>query len=1728
MSSENRRKFRRKLSQIRTRRAMMLETLEPREMLAITAGAGPGGVIPEGPASDVVLWVKADTLGLADGANVDAWADQSGRGNDLGNRQNTVTYIAADPDFNSQPSVQFGNGIAGDGGAGNATRGWLESPALLTNGTQAETMWVLNTPHHTNTNDGQHSGGFMRIGSNSNHHYSWGNRQVYENFSRSGRPGFNVNSDSAAPHIYNVSGDDDGQWRMFVNGNNLNSTGTENPTYHGSPWSYGRSNHTNNNNGDWDGSVPEIFITNRPLDDAERLVVQNYLHSKYGIANTLTDDMFAGDTAGNGEHDFDLFGVARTQGDSVIDAGAGGFGIEVASLAADGDALLAAHDGGAGKTMVGAPAGTEARLNRTWYVDSSGSPGNATLTFDYSDAGATLTTESAFFLLQSNDGVSWNVLDSHVTADPEVNGDTITFNNVALSDGWYTLGDASTLPLVGLDSSNLVYNLSDPATVIDPALSANDLDSANWTDASVEITANFNAADDVLAWNAGVASANGITVTPAGGNQLNLAGNVAFGNYENVLRTVTYQNTGTTAISQREITFTATDTESNVGSGTRSIDFTSTGIAISHVWDGSESDDWNVAGNWATDAVPDADDIAIFQDAGTSDVDLDGAITVGELRLENTAGNDFVFSNGSFAVDTITQTGAGTNTIDVLVSSGAFAGTVSDGQLELTILGNATVGTWTVSGGTLAITGDDTSNALGSTAVTLSGGNLEVRNNEGALGGVFNELELWLDASDIDGDGNTDAFTDGQEFGTGGGQINGWQDKSGNDRDFDGMRNTPTYVTSSTHDQPAVHFDGTQNELMWMNAGHNPRTFIDGNGEFTLISVARYAAAGERERVISARTGHNWLFGFHGNRTNRGGHYDGWGSLDAPPVGGVTDDDWHLHSNRMNVFGDATNPFGVWYRDGVELDQRGDGRGTGNSFNNNVPDGLALGGWDINNGNREDSTSEVSELIMYNRVLSVPELLAVESYLSSKYGLGGASAAGVDLTANAITVTADSSITMAEFTNVDLGDVTIADNVTLTVDSLDGEQTATVTGTTALGATNATINTTNDAIATFNAVTGDPTITKTGDGTLELLESLPGRTSPTIVNEGTLSAGTNGVIDSALGTGDVDLNAGVLNLIADPTSETLTPGIQHFGYHVNSDAATLNLDGNGGMVNGGNPAGFGAFFGQTILTDGPGGRGLDFNNDGDFNASGAIGQNDSFSNLFLTTLTVPAGQGGNWNFRINFHDDPVGIWIDLDQDGIFESARGDLSDNNGEFIAWNGGCCAQRDLKTVALSPGEYKMAFTHREGGGGSQIDITFASPSITERTIKPTDPAQAGLWSYSGFANPVIPNAINVNGDAEISLDGQLSNAELSGTTTVAANTEITLSGGSSDQTFEVSGTFDMTGDATVNTAGTIEATLSGTVGFVNAAAITKDGDGTLIVESYLTTHSGDTNVNGGNLRGPTTANTPFVGTGDINLGGGALELQGDDAPNSTSDAMWHFGYIRGSGGEDQGQMDLDGNDAVSMMSNGNPTSHPRILGSTTLTDGPGGRGLNFDNDADFVNSGAIVGRNDNYTNMWLSVLDVSAANAGDWEFRYSDIDDWRGMWLDLDQDGVFESTTAGLGSNRGEQLAWQDGGTKTVNLAAGQYLFAATHLEGGGGSRAEVQFRSPTMGAQAVINPSDPAQAGIWNITSLASTLPNAVSVSGDSGIRKLAIQGYFRVAIDVDGVGNDWIGETRIAP
>jgi hypothetical protein len=155
-----------------------------------------------------------------------------------------------------------------------------------------------------------------------------------------------------------------------------------------------------------------------------------------------------------------------------------------------------------------------------------------------------------------------------------------------------------------------------------------------------------------------------------------------------------------------------------------------------------------------------------------------------------------------------------------------------------------------------------------------------------------------------------------------------------------------------------------------------------------------------------------------------------------------------------------------------------------------------------------------------------------------------------------------------------------------------------------------------------------------------------------------------------------------------------------------------------------------------------------------------------------------------------------------------------------------------------------------------------------------------------------------------------------------------------------------------------------------------------------------------------------------------------------------------------------------------------------------------LNFDTDQDFIDAVGVPA--DNYMNLWVTTLHVTPATAGNWTFRDADRDDWSGLWLDINQNGTFESTTAGLGSNRGEQLAWNDQGAKTVNLAAGDYTIAFFHLEGGGGSRMEFRFQSPLMGAEATIMPSNPAQAGIWNATFIDATIDNQVNVVTDSTI------------------------------
>ena len=213
------------------------------------------------------------------------------------------------------------------------------------------------------------------------------------------------------------------------------------------------------------------------------------------------------------------------------------------------------------------------------------------------------------------------------------------------------------------------------------------------------------------------------------------------------------------------------------------------------------------------------------------------------------------------------------------------------------------------------------------------------------------------------------------------------------------------------------------------------------------------------------------------------------------------------------------------------------------------------------------------------------------------------------------------------------------------------------------------------------------------------------------------------------------------------TSPYPADALSHYGYHINSDGETLDLDGNGGAMGQGDPKTFRYLHGVTFLTEGPGRRGLDFDSDADWMDSGAIGRGDQYSNLIVGYLN--ADETGNWELRIAQEDDRAGIWLDLDRDGVLESSAAGLGSDRGEQLRWEN-----RSAAVVSLTAGaRYLVAFTHREASGGAGLDVRYKSPSMgSEVVIKPSDPAQAGLWSP--YELPV--NNLVKTGDGTLTVEG------------------------------------------------------------------------------------------------------------------------------------------------------------------------------------------------------------------------------------------------------------------------------------------------------------------------------------------------------------------------------------
>lgn len=203
------------------------------------------------------------------------------------------------------------------------------------------------------------------------------------------------------------------------------------------------------NNRPFGGYIAEVIIYTVTVNDAQRIIVNNYLSSKYSIGLSA-NDKYAGDTPGNGNYDFEVAGIGRESSGSNPTFSAsvsGGMGIANTAGLDVGDYILAGYASVGNAQIlydVGGMTGiNNARWARIWYIDitNTGTPLTNTIEFDMSDGGmgaVPIATAGNYVLLyRAGQTGNWTEL----TTASSISGDRVIFSGVTLSnDGYYTIG----------------------------------------------------------------------------------------------------------------------------------------------------------------------------------------------------------------------------------------------------------------------------------------------------------------------------------------------------------------------------------------------------------------------------------------------------------------------------------------------------------------------------------------------------------------------------------------------------------------------------------------------------------------------------------------------------------------------------------------------------------------------------------------------------------------------------------------------------------------------------------------------------------------------------------------------------------------------------------------------------------------------------------------------------------------------------------------------------------------------------------------------------------------------------------------------------------------------------------------------------------------------------------------------------------------------------------------
>ena len=424
------------------------------------AGSGPGGVGTTDGSSELEVWLRSDrgvfsdtgctTAAVAAGA-VGCWTDQSGNG-----RNGTQATANAQPVYqtsvvNGQPAIRFGDGIV----AGNDDDQLLVDFNFLWNGTNNQNYTIIgvadrtvakNTNYFIGTNANANNRG-LHFGYRTDTQFTlaqWGN-----DLNVSGIPNAATMQFAIATGIYNNAVGHS----IRLNHNQFSATNANLIGFSGVT-AQGRVGAGGNNAGHFfDGDVVEVIMYTKALNDAERILIENYLSSKYDVALS-GNDKYDGDTPANGEFDWDVAGIGQeANGNNATAASAGIIVANGTFLQDNGDYLMFGHNTAANgynaadvpTTGDWATAPDPSHWVRHWYMDVTdinSNGGTVDITFDFSAgrmAGSPIGPASNYRLL-GRAGASGQYSD--IATATSIAGDQVVFAGVdtALLGSTFTLG----------------------------------------------------------------------------------------------------------------------------------------------------------------------------------------------------------------------------------------------------------------------------------------------------------------------------------------------------------------------------------------------------------------------------------------------------------------------------------------------------------------------------------------------------------------------------------------------------------------------------------------------------------------------------------------------------------------------------------------------------------------------------------------------------------------------------------------------------------------------------------------------------------------------------------------------------------------------------------------------------------------------------------------------------------------------------------------------------------------------------------------------------------------------------------------------------------------------------------------------------------------------------------------------------------------------------------------